>query len=179
MDEQNLLFNSIEEALLGSMAPQEVLDQLTLVEIPYWSFKNTELQGQLVVHKDLANDVVAIFNELRLQRFPIQRMIPIAAYNWDDDASMVDNNTSAFNYRYIVATQRLSNHSFGRAIDINPMQNPYFAQDGKVYPNVAYDPRAFGVIANDAEVVRVFESYGWEWLGKRVLNPDYQHFQKI
>lgn len=37
----------------------------------------------------------------------------------NDNKSMSANNTSAFNYRVISGTKKLSNHSYGLAIDIN------------------------------------------------------------
>jgi peptidoglycan LD-endopeptidase CwlK len=93
---------------------------------------------------------------------------------------MQDNNTSAFNYREIIGTNRVSNHSLGRAIDINPMQNPYYALDGNTYPvGATYEQNAKGTILSTGEVVAVFKKYGWDWLGERSKNKDFQHFQKL
>ena len=173
-------YSSLEEALAGLEIPSDIRETLVLIDIKHLSFDGSIRNGQLVLHQDLAQETKAIFDFLTECRFPIQKVIPIVAYGWDDEASMQDNNTSAFNYRQIVATNTLSSHSFGRAIDINPLQNPYFARDGKVYPEGSvYDPAVIGTITKDAEAVRLFKGYGWEWLGEREQNPDYQHFQKL
>jgi len=120
-----------------------------------------------------------IFGDLLKQEFPIDKMIPIAAYNWDDEASMQDNNTSAFNYRSIIATDTLSKHSFGRALDINPKLNPYYAYDGEVYPKGArYDSALPGTLVDGSSAVRTFTERGWQWLGSRERHQDYQHFEK-
>jgi peptidoglycan LD-endopeptidase CwlK len=168
---------TLAEALHGKEIPGEIRDALTLVTVPYFSFAELKGEGQLVVHKALAEDVEAIFLELFTTRFPIHHITPIVAYGWNDDVSMAANNTSAFNYRTIAGTTRLSHHATGRAIDINPVQNPYVGVDGSVAPlGATYDLSQQGTIAND--VVAVFKSYGWEWGGDWSDRKDWQHFQK-
>lgn len=172
-------YDSLAEALKGTKAPLEVTSALALVHVPYIDFEGKSQTGQLVVHHELCEEIQEIFAALYAARFPIQKMIPIAAYDWDDKASMADNNTSAFNFRTILATERLSNHSHGRAIDINPLQNPYFAYDGKVYPEGAtHEPSVPGTISADGLAVQLFKEYRWNWLGERAKNADYQHFEK-
>lgn len=174
-----MIFSSLNEALEGSAASDGVLKTLALIVVPYFDFEGIEQRGQLVVHTDLAEEVAEIFTELHDMKFPIERIVPAAAYEWDDDASMAANNTSAFNYRLIVGQNRLSNHSLGRAIDINPMQNPYHAIDGKVYPiGARYEPDTRGTLIAGSMVVQAFTKRGWVWLGKRRENTDYQHFEK-
>lgn len=168
---------TLEEALHGKEIPQEIRDTLTLVTVPYFSFSEMLGEGQLVVHRDLEDEVESIFKTLREMRFPIYRMVPIVAYGWNDDVSMAANNTSAFNYRVIAGTDRLSHHATGRAIDINPVQNPYMRAGGIVAPaSATYDPTQLGTITDD--VVSVFKSYGWEWGGDWSDPKDWQHFQK-
>ena len=77
--------------------------------------------GELIVHKEIAEEVVDIFRDIYECRFPIVKMIPIDFYNCNDDKSMEDNNTSCFNYRTVSGSRKLSDHSFGKAIDINPL----------------------------------------------------------
>lgn len=167
-----------EEALAGSLAPEHVLASLALIDIRYLSFDGRTHRGQLVVHRDLADEVLAIFEALRVLRFPIRKAIPIAAYGWDDRASMDDDNTSAFNYRVILATDTLSNHAFGRALDINPRINPYTtAGHGTLPQGAAYDPSLPGALKEGSPEVAAFTSRGWRWLGTRDL-PDWQHFEK-
>ncbi len=168
---------TLAEALAGKEIPKEIRDTLVLVDIPYLSFGGEVRQGQLVVHIEVVEEVKNIFYTLQEARFPIQEMVPVVAYGWDDDVSMEANNTSAFNYRVIFGTDRLSNHSYGRAIDINPVQNPYTQRDGIVVPlGAQYDPAQPGTIT--ADIAAVIKSYGWEWGGDWKERKDWQHFEK-
>ena len=171
---------TFEAAVAGSQAPQEVLDDLQLIEVPYNSFDNQVRTGQLLVHKDLAIELQSVFIEMFNLGFPIEKVIPVVAYGWDDEQSMLDNNTSAFNYRQVIATNDLSNHSLGRAVDINTRLNPYHARDGKVYTKGAVlNPDIPGTIAPGSPIIGLFKSYGWEWGGDWQDRRDYQHFQKL
>jgi peptidoglycan L-alanyl-D-glutamate endopeptidase CwlK len=173
-------YADLAAALVGIEIPPEIIRTLALVDVPFFSFEGKREVGQLVIHQELATDIRQIFEELVEQQFSMQTVIPVAAFDWVDDASMEANNTSAFNYRRIVGTDMVSNHSLGLAIDVNPLQNPYYARDGKVYPaGAVYDPAAIGTITAESVAVRTFEKYGWAWLGKREANTDYQHFEKI
>lgn len=168
---------TLDEALAGKEIPKDISDKLTLIAVPFLSFESEVCEGELVVHADLAEEVKEIFNTLFEKRFPIERMVPVVMYGWDDDASMAANNSSAFNYRFIAGTDRLSNHSFGRAIDINPFQNPYTQRDGKVVPDGAqYDPTQPGTVTED--IAAVFKSRGWQWGGDWQDRKDWQHFEK-
>lgn len=168
---------TLDEALAGKEIPNEIKNGLALVDVYYFSFSGEVYKGQLVVHTEVADEVIEIFKKLLEMKFPIQQIIPIVAFNWDDDASMAANNTSAFNYRVIWKTDRLSNHSYGRAVDINPVQNPYYWSDDIVMPSGAhYDPTKSGTIT--PEVVLLFKSYCWEWGGNWTKRKDYQHFEK-
>ncbi|HVW82423.1 MAG TPA: M15 family metallopeptidase [Candidatus Paceibacterota bacterium] len=170
---------TLDEAIAGKEIPEDVRKTLALVEIPYLSFDRQDLRGRLVLHRSLAEEVKEIFAILRGRSFPIDKMRPIVAYGWDDDASMADNNTSAFNYRPIAGTARLSNHAYGCAIDINPRQNLYErAADGLVLPPGArYEPIARGTVI--PSVAEVFKSRGWNWGGDWESHKDWQHFEKI
>ncbi len=110
--------------------------------------------------------------------FPIEKVVPIVAYGWDDETSMRDNNTSAFNYRFVQGTEILSNHSYGRAIDINPLFNPY-VKGSVVQPHGAtYSPARSGTIVDKDSVVLLFEGVGWTWGGHWQNLKDYQHFER-
>ena len=91
---------TLGEALTGKEVPNEIKKNLTLISVGFFSFDGKVRQGELVIHTDLAEDLCQIFKTLLEMRFPIQQITPIAAYAWDDDASMAENNTLAFNYRY-------------------------------------------------------------------------------
>lgn len=170
---------TIKEALLGKEIPKEIKDNLVLFDVSYLSFDGVTRHGQLVVHKNVAMELKEIFNDLLRIKFPIDKVTPISAYNWSDEDSMSDNNTSVFNYRFIYGTNRLSNHSYGLAIDINPALNPYVASDGKIFPTGAvYNPERPGALKRGSEAVFIFTSRGWEW-GGEWEHKDWQHFQKI
>lgn len=169
---------SLEEALAGTQAPQEILNDLVLLDIPYVSFDDQIHQGQIIVHITVADEVKTIFGKLLEIRFPIHQMKLPVVLGWDDDESMAQNNTSGFNYRIIHGTDQLSNHSYGFAIDINPALNPYTRRDGVVMPEGAtYDPNKLGTLTADGPVVTLFKSYGWDW-GGDWERKDWQHFAK-
>ena len=168
---------TLDEALRGKEFPREIRETLALVEVPYISFAGARQQGHLVIHESLAEEVREIFASLTEQRFPIAKVVPISEYDWDDEASMADNNSSAFNYRNIANSDQLSKHSFGRALDINPLFNPYVRQDGVVAPHGAtYDPGRPGTITED--IARLFTDRGWTWGGAWTNRKDWQHFEK-
>ena len=93
----------------------EIVDSLSILDVLYYSFDELKHQGQIVVNKNLEDDVYEIFALLEKIQFPVGRVIPIIAYHWDDHKSMADNNSSSFNFRVIEGTTKLSLHSFGRA----------------------------------------------------------------
>ena len=167
---------NLDAALAGKDIPSEIKKALALVEVPYLSFEREVRRGQLVVHSAIAGEVRHIFMQLFERRFPIARIVPIVVYGWDDAVSMSANNTSAFNYRFIHGTHRLSNHSYGLAIDINPALNPYTQSDGVVVPSGArYDPQEPGTITKD--IASLFKAQSWEW-GGDWTRKDWQHFQR-
>lgn len=162
--------------------PREITESLEVIEIPYWGFDNEEHTGQLVIHAALVIDVRDIFAELLRARFPIESMIPVAAYGWIDAASMAANNTSAWNYRYIADSNppRLSPHAFGRAVDINPRLNPCISPaSGECVPvGARHDPEIPGTITSGALIVQLFCRRGWKWGGEWQDPIDLHHFQK-
>lgn len=180
--EENIIVDSnmtLEEALQGTNAPQNIIDDLVLINVQYYGFDGKLHQGQLVMHKTLEKDIVEIFEMIKEKKFPIKKCVPIVKYNWSDNASMEDNNTSGFNYRFIAGTKRLSNHSYGRAIDINPFQNPAVYGDGSISPKGAkYDKDALGTLTNNHFIVKEFKKRGWNWGGDWKSLKDYQHFDK-
>lgn len=157
------------------------LRHLTLSHV---GFDGRHHTGEMVVHADHAEDVVGVFEELYEARWPIRRMRLIDEYDADDDRSMADDNTSAYNCRRVAGKDTWSAHAHGAAIDINPVENPYVV-DGEIRPP---DGRRFasidrsadaetppGVIQQGDVVNRAFERIGWTW-GGTFSEPDYQHF---
>lgn len=169
---------NLARALEGSTAPPEILDSLEILSIPHWNFEGEVTIGQIVVARDLAAEVADIFREILDARFPIYQMVPIVEFDWSDDASMAANNCSAFNYRLKVGKSSLSIHSYGRAIDINPVQNPYVKGDLVLPDGAFYALEAPGTLKSDGTVVHAFESRGWEWGGRWTTLQDFHHFEK-
>jgi peptidoglycan L-alanyl-D-glutamate endopeptidase CwlK len=169
-----------DEALAGIEIPADIEKHLMLVPLLHYGFDNKLHQGQVVIHENLAEDIVAIFSELRAMRYQIEKLIPIVVYGWDDEASMQDNNSSAFNYRPIYGTATLSNHSLGRAIDINTFINPYYMRDGTIIPvGATYNPKDPHAITASSPIVTFFKSRGWHWGGDEWDDrTDWQHFAK-
>lgn len=170
---------SFPEAIAGTAAPPSIVKELCLLQVHYYSFDGKLHQGQLVVHRRLREELREIFLIMKASRFPLARVIPIVHYQWSDEASMADNNASAFNYRLVSGTDRLSRHASGLAIDINPRQNPVVYADGRSLPTGAkYLPAAGGAIVREGPIGQAFLSHGWLWGGDFKPSPDYHHFEK-
>ena len=106
------------------------LDDLRLVRASHWGFDGRVHTGRIVVHRDVAQAVAGVLGRLYAARFPIRRMVPVDAYGGSDFSSIEADNTSAFNCRPVEGTSRWSEHAYGRAIDLNPIENPYVYSDG-------------------------------------------------
>ena len=176
----------IDTALAARMEPSwrpgcpVPLSDLRYLLVDYWGFDGREHRGELVVHAGWASEIAAVFEELFWASFPIERMVLIDEFNGDDHRSMAANNTSAFNCRVVAGTTRWSEHAYGRAIDINPVQNPYL-QGSTVQPpaGVAYIDRSLdapGMIHAGDAVVTAFDAIGWAWGGDWKNSKDWQHF---
>ncbi|NNC91732.1 MAG: M15 family metallopeptidase [Acidimicrobiia bacterium] len=156
------------------------LEDLRLLSVTYWGFDDRAHQGELVVHADVADDIVTVMRSLYSEQFPIERMELVDGFDGDDDASMAANNTSAFNCREVSRRPGVwSQHAFGTAIDINPVQNPYILRHGTVLPPGAVTERTGalpGLIGPDSVVVEAFAAIGWGWGGDWTGVLDYQHF---
>ena len=170
---------TFDEIFSGKTIPENVVKDLTLISVEYYSFDDLLHRGQIVIHKELAKDILEIFQLIKEKRFPVGKVIPVNKYAWSDDSSMSDNNSSAFNYRRVRGTKKLSSHSLGRAIDINPLLNPQI-KNGKSYPEGStYDKNVKGTITHDSFIVNEFVKRGWKWGGHWKRNKDYQHFEKL
>lgn len=168
---------TLEQAVQGrEQGAQEA--RIVLLEVRFWSFEAREQAGQILVARDLEAEVHAVFEEIRLARFPLRSVVPVVAFRWSDDDSMAANNSSGFNPRAIAGGTRPSHHSTGRAIDLNPALNPYIKDEIVLPPGAAYDPRKRGTLTPDSAPVRAFESRGWNWGGRWAAPLDYHHFEK-
>ncbi len=158
------------------------LKDLNYLRVKYIGFDNKEHMGELIVNKAIANDIISIFKELYNIKYPIRRMNLVSNYNGSDFASIEADNTSAFNCRFVDGTHKWSNHSYGRAIDINPIENPYVSNSGhtshKKSKKFLERYKAKGVILKNDKVVKIFKKYGFRWGGDWRCCKDYQHFDK-
>ena len=161
---------------LKGIEPDWVVSQLREISVDYINFDGEKKDGIIICNKFISQDLHMIFNYLLEIEFPIQSIRPISEFNWDDDLSCSNNNTSCFNYRKVMGTDKLSDHSIGMAIDINPMQNPWVhPRMGNLPKGSKYDISQNGTITE--KISNVFKSHGFKW-GGDWKNPDYQHFYK-
>jgi len=156
------------------------LDELALLDLPHWGFDGEVHRGEMVVAAASADDVLAAFRDMFDERFPIEKIRLVDEYGADDDLSMEDNNTSAFNCRRVTGGTSYSQHSYGNAIDINPVQNPYvrgttvLPPEGRDYLDRT-DVRQ-GMIVDPGPALDAFREIGWGWGGEWDTLKDYQHF---
>ncbi|MGB8946811.1 MAG: M15 family metallopeptidase [Streptomyces sp.] len=153
---------------------------LRRVEVNYRDFEGEVQRGVLVVHADVAASVSRIFSLLFEAEFPIYHMEPVEAYDGDNNASLRANNTAGYNCRranQINAPLKESPHANGRAIDINPVQNPWKDLRCKCWsPSGKYAERTSGkgVVLKGGAVWQAFTDEGWVWQNIKVA--DYMHF---
>lgn len=158
------------------------VENLRLLTLSFWGFDSQVHTGELVVHRDQAQNVLASMKKVFEARFPVQRMDLMDVFEGSDDRSMEANNTSAFNCRSVESRPGVwSQHAYGRAIDVNPIQNPYVSSSGEPDPPaggqyVDRSKEGVGMIHSRGPVVKAFSSVGWEWGGYWSSSKDYQHF---
>jgi hypothetical protein len=166
----------------ASMCPPEVFNDLVGLRVPIWTLERGVGIGIIEIHRDVALDIEEFFEFMVTSRFPVMRARPVAEYEWDDMRSMLANNTSAFNYRKYISKsdglEKISPHSFGRAIDTNPFFNPDM-QDGITdLKGAVYDPSRPGTLTAVKAVTLFLKRRGWIWGGDWESHQDYQHFEK-
>jgi len=158
--------------------------QLRRVEVDHIGFDGRPHRGELIVHQDLVPEVITAFAQLYRLKFPIEKIRTADRYPAaDDELSMEDDNTSAFNCRGIPGSEHWSQHASGRAIDLNPRLNPCVYADGSFQPHNAaeYLDRSRsnpGLLHGGDPGVRVFVDRGWRWGGDWTSPVDYQHFER-
>lgn len=178
--------------------PSTLVQCLVVKDIEYFDHQGILRKGKIVTNKDLANDLVAIFNAIKVrnkkllvqQQFPITSIIPVSdpRFNWSDDLSMNADNTSSYNYRLKTGGSGLSLHAVGRAVDVNTFCNPYIKNTGTGNPPIIepkgaqynpHDPCAISrATPNGKFIINAFLSRGWKWGGDWTNPKDYQHFEK-
>jgi hypothetical protein len=157
-------------------------NDLRLLTVTRWGFDGKPHPGRLVVNRDAARRVLHAMRSLYRLHYPIRRMRLIEAYGGGDHRSMAADNTSAFNCRYVAGSPGVwSEHAYGRAIDVNPVVNPYVTESGYVSPpagapDADRSRRVRGLIHRGGPVVAAFVDIGWGWGGSWAWPKDYQHF---
>jgi len=153
-------------------------ESLTLVRMNFWGFDGALHRGEIIVRTDLAGRVEAIFAAALTDRFPIRQMWREDFFGGDDPRSMAADNTSGFNCRQVVGGSGISPHSYGIAVDVSPVENPYWAA-GRWWPNADYTNRGWvrpGMLFSTSAMTRAFRANGYVW---GVTIPDYQHFEFV
>lgn len=161
-------------------------ENLRYIHVLHVGFDNQVYEGELVVNKDIADDVLEIFKELYESGYQIEKVRLVDEYDADDEASMSDNNSSAFNFRFISHTTKISKHGMGMAVDINTLYNPYVKtvdEELSIEPANAADyvdrSKDFShKIDHDDLCYKLFMEHGFEWGGDWTHSKDYQHFEK-
>jgi len=157
------------------------LDQLRYLRIAYWDFEHRPHLGEMVVNASAVRDGQGAFARLFAARFPIRRMRLVDRYGGSDYASIEADNTSSFNCRNATGSSRWSEHAYGLAIDIDPIENPYVYANGTTSHAASrpfldrHDVRP-GMAEPRGTLVRAFGAVGWGWGGRWPLPTDFQHF---
>ena len=157
------------------------LRRLRYLRVAFRDFDGERRVGELVVHRDATATMRTVFARLYRAEFPIRRMRLVDDYGADDRASIEADNTSAFNCRAVTGGRRWSEHAYGRAIDVNPIENPYVFGDGTTIhrrsrPYLRRDRIRRGMAVKGGVLVRAFRKAGWKWGGTWSGAKDYQHF---
>lgn len=184
------LSDSIKSRITGISYPVEnstiTYEDLRYVSVLHYDFNGKVCEGELICSKDIAEDLVEIFYDLYLAAYPIEKICFVDEYGGDDTLSMLDNNTSSFNYRVVDGSTTLSKHALGLAIDINPFYNPYVTYPDNVErisppgsePYANRSENFIAKISHDDLCYKLFQEHGFTWGGDWIHSKDYQHFQK-
>lgn len=156
------------------------VDELRYVQVVFWGFDERSHTGELIAHRDVAEDLVEVMRSLYEARYPIEEMRIVTPEDLNAEPTGDGNNTTVFVCRAVTNGTRFSEHAYGLAIDINPFLNPYI-RDGVVLPELAAayldrDRSAKGMVADGDLVVKAFQQIGWGWGGHWSSLKDYQHF---
>jgi len=162
---------------------------LRYIRLTHKNFYRSERIGEIIVHKDVADEVVEIFRELYDIGYPIRQMRLVSDFKGSDWRSIEADNTSAFNCRNVsIGRKKWSKHAYGLAVDINPIENPFVNKRGHIAHQASYhfkkrkhksntfSDRA--MLLKHDKAVKIFEAHGWKWGGDFSPYKDYQHFAK-
>ena len=164
------------------------LQDLRYLRIKYLNFEGKTKLGEMIVHKKIADEVVDIFHELYTIGYPIHKMKLVSDYHGNDWQSIEADNTSAFNCRKATGSKHWSKHSYGRAVDLNSIENPYISRNGHIShkASLKYRKRVHkyntaadkAVLLRNDKATKIFKKHAWKWGGDWSGVKDYQHFSK-
>jgi len=164
------------------------INDLRYLRLTYHDFEGKDQVGELIVHREIAPEMVEIMQELYAMGYPIRQMRLISDFKGNDWQSIEADNTSAFNCRKATGSKKWSKHAYGKAIDINPLENPYISRKGKISHQASLQyrkrqhrtntPEDWAVLLADDPATKLFKSYGYRWGGDWRYTKDYQHFAK-
>lgn len=165
------------------------LDDLRYINVNHLNFNGQTVSGEIIVHKEVADDIVNIFAELYAIGYPIRQMRLVSDFGANDWQSIEADNTSAFNCRPITGNKKKwSKHAYGKAIDINPLENPYINRKGHISHKASWKykkrvhsvntPENKALLLKNDKATKIFKNYGWIWGGDWSTIKDYQHFVK-
>ncbi len=156
------------------------VEQLRAIDARFWGFDGAVHEGRIVVAAVQADNITSVLRDLFAAHYPIHKMEPVDRYGGSDDASVAADNTSAFNCRPVTGSTGWSEHAYGRAVDLNPLENPYVmgstvlpAQSAALLDRTRTD---MGIIHDGDAAVQAFAKVGWSWGGRWTNPTDYQHF---
>ena len=194
MNTQPFTISPIPDDIFAKMQGKSFKDNCTVpredlryLKVLHVGFDGKTHTGELVVSRLIADDVLDIFKQLYKAQYPIERIALIDEYDGDDEQSMSDNNTSAFNFRTIAGTDIVSEHGMGLAVDVNPFYNPQVkeTENGvEVSPEdaISYADRSGDFlykIDHEDLCYKLFTEHGFEWGGDWETGKDYQHFEYV
>lgn len=165
------------------------LRDLRYIHITYRDFKGVDRTGELIMHREVAKDIARIFRRLYEIGYPVRQMRLVSDFGGNDWRSIEADNTSAFNCRKATGSKQWSKHAYGRAIDLNPIENPYISRSGHIAHKASLKyrrrvhrgrstPSDKALLVESDRAVEIFKGYGWKWGGNWSGTKDYQHFFK-
>lgn len=167
----------VPDSLTGGGIPDSVRKDLVVLDVPYWDFAGDHRTGRVVCHAAVASDLEGLFDTLFVSGYSLTSVRPVSEFGFSDSLSMRADNTSAFCWRRVKGTSRLSAHALGLAIDIAPWRNPFEHRRGNRPAGAVRDLRVPGTLTDTSLAVRYLRSRGWWWGGRWASGRDWQHFE--
>jgi hypothetical protein len=161
------------------------LSGLRVLTVTYHGMDRGNHTGQLVVNAKAARPLRKVFRKLYSLHFPIRHLSLDATYGPNPPKG--GDVSGSFWCREAVpspctggkGTGSWSNHAYGLAVDLNPVENPYVGcgqtrdRRSRRYRDRTRHRR--GMVTR--QVVAAFRSIGWGWGGAWTGNTkDYMHF---